>query len=153
MQIKLFQELYQNVWKDPGDSRQRKDRVLQINQSVTELDHLQKKVSAGAEGVNFLAPSGSGSLCHTQRMEGACFRSPSISLSSLSLSLSHFPLSLSVFLSCYDSDSPRRIICLSLFLSLSHCDLFTLSNFQLKSMLHVLFFSFISLPRSDPSNR
>lgn len=150
MLIKLFQELYQNVWKDPGDSRHRNDRVLQINQSVTELDHLQKKVSAGAEGVNFLAPSGSGFLCHTQRMEGACFRSPSISLSSLSLS--HFPLSLSVFLSCYDSDSPRRIISLSLFLSLSQCDLS--SHFQTFSWNQCyMFSSFISLPRSDPSNR
>lgn len=74
-----------------------KDRVLQINQSVTELDHLQKKVSAGAEGVNFLAPSGSVSLCHTQRMEGGghVFALPlshflhSLSLISHSICLSH----------------------------------------------------------------
>lgn len=140
MQIKWFHEHKQNVWKDPGDSRHRNARVLGINRSTTELDHLQKKVSAGAEGVNFLAPSGSGSLCHTQRMGvggGIFLLSLYLTFSSPSLTLSHV----------MTVKSPRRIVPPSLW------PLFTLSNYQLKSMLQFWFFSFTSLPRSNPSKQ
>lgn len=87
------------------------------NQSPSWITFRRKSQLALKE-LTFSLPQALGLSATPREWRGNVFALP-LSHFFHSLSLSHFPLSLSVFLSCYDSDSPRKNIFLSLFLSLS----------------------------------
>lgn len=71
VKIKIKTNYYGNttkVFEGPADRKHRKEAwLIPPNQSINKLVHLANKVLAGTQGVNLLSPSGSGSLCHTQK--------------------------------------------------------------------------------------